>query len=57
MLPEGLSIPLTLSEIGNMKAVLDAVNWEAVDQCDLSSLDIEKQIFRLYDFMDTLHAS
>lgn len=56
MLPKGLSIPLTLSEIGNMKNILDQVDWPAVDQCDLSSLDIENQIFRLYDFMDALHA-
>jgi hypothetical protein len=56
MLPEGMSIPLTLSEIGNMKNILDKVDWAAVDRCDLSSLDIENQIFRLYEFMDTLHA-
>ncbi len=55
MLPKGMSIPLTLSEIGNMKAILDQVDWAAVDQCDLSSLDIANQIYRLYDFMETLH--
>lgn len=56
MLPEGLSVPLTLSEIGNMKVILEAIDWQKVDACDLSSLDIENQIFRLYDFMERLHA-
>ncbi|MFC3053743.1 hypothetical protein [Kordiimonas pumila] len=56
MLPAGMAIPLTLSELGNLKNILDGMDWKAIDAISLESLDIENQIYKLADFLTGLSA-
>lgn len=55
MLPEGMTIPLTCSELGNLKPILDALDWDKINQTSLESLDISNQIGKLYDFLEQLN--
>lgn len=56
MLPEGMSIPLQLSELGNLKNILDSLDWEKIDSTSLDGLDIANQIYKLSDFLEQIHA-
>lgn len=57
MLPPGMTLPLSLSEIGNLKTILDQFDWESIDQISLDRLDIASQIHKLSNFLDTLDAA
>jgi len=49
LLPDGMSIPATLSELQSLRQILDAVDWDKVNATDLSVLDIAHHIDTLYD--------
>jgi len=57
MLPEGMSLPLSLSELGNLKSILDNLEWEKIDKISLDSLDIANQIHKLSGFLEEIHAA
>ncbi|MBO6504621.1 MAG: hypothetical protein JJ850_04465 [Kordiimonadaceae bacterium] len=57
MLPEGMTLPLSLSELGNLKNILDTLDWEKIDATSLDGLDIANQIHKLSDFLEELHAA
>lgn len=52
MLPEGMTIPLTLSELGCLKNILEEMNWEEVNKIQLDDLDISNQIYKLVAFLN-----
>ncbi|MDJ0839349.1 MAG: hypothetical protein QNK37_22715 [Acidobacteriota bacterium] len=54
MLPPCMTIPLTLSELGNLRGILDRVDWETVDRTPLDDLDIGNQIHKLYRFLENM---
>ncbi|CAM2067467.1 hypothetical protein SCOR_18950 [Sulfidibacter corallicola] len=54
MLPQGLTIPLHLSELVSLRRILEETDWDAVDRIPLDDLDISRQIHLLYDFLDGL---
>jgi hypothetical protein len=54
MLPEGMSIPLTLSELGHLKEILKKINWDKIDKIPLDNLDISSQIYKLDHFLESL---
>jgi len=54
MLPKGMSIPLTLSELGHLKEILQKINWDEIDKIPLDNLDISSQIYKLYHFLESL---
>lgn len=56
MLPEGMTIPLQLSELGNLKNILDGLDWDKIDNTSLDGLDIANQIYKLADFLEQIHA-
>ena len=56
VLPDGMAIPLSLSELGSLKSILDKVDWDEVNNTSLDDLDISNQIYKIYDFLDQLHA-
>lgn len=55
-LPEGMAIPLTLSELGNLKSILEQLDWNKIHSANLAPLDIRNNIHRLNAFLDSLHA-
>jgi hypothetical protein len=52
LLPPGMAIPLTLSELHNLRRLLEAMDWDAIDRIPLQSLDISHHIHKLYRFLD-----
>ncbi len=57
MLPKGMTLPLSLSELGNLKNILDNLDWQKIDQISLDDLDIANQIYKLTNFFDEIHAA
>lgn len=57
MLPDGMSLPLSLSELGNLKTILDGLDWDRIDSISLDGLDIANQIHKLSAFLEELHAA
>ena len=57
MLPDGMAIPLSLSELGNLKAILEGIDWQKIDSIALENLDISRQIYKLYDFLESLEVN
>lgn len=51
MLPPGMALPLTLSELDSLPRILDDVDWPSIDQISLEPLDISNQIYNLYRFL------
>jgi hypothetical protein len=56
LLPPGMALPLTLSELHNLSHILDEVDWDAIDRIPLESLDISNHIHKLYRFLDGYYA-
>ena len=54
LLPKGMSIPATLSEMRSLRQTLDAVDWKSVDATDLGVLDIAQHIDPLYEHFTAL---
>lgn len=54
MLPDGFTIPLTVSEARNLPMLLEAVDWTKIDSTPLDSLDIRNQIDPLVNFLERL---
>ncbi|MDJ0839350.1 MAG: hypothetical protein QNK37_22720 [Acidobacteriota bacterium] len=55
MLPRGLTIPLTLSELDRLSDILQGMDWEAVDRIPLDQLDMARQIHKLYGFLENIY--
>lgn len=56
LLPPGLALPLSLSELHHLKAILDRLDWPAIDRIPLESLDISHHIHKLYRFLEPYYA-
>lgn len=56
MLPPDLVLPMTLSEVDGLHHVLDGLDWQAIDQVCLDQLDISKQVYKLYHFLEDYYA-
>ncbi len=52
MLPPGMTLPLTLSELHNLPKILAGLDWAAIDRIPLDDLDISRQIHKLYRFLE-----
>lgn len=52
LLPDGMTIPLTLSEVHSLPRILENLDWQKIDNTPLDSLDISNQIYKLYDFLE-----
>ena len=52
MLPEGMTLPLTLSVLNSLPRILDEIDWTQIDQIPLNDLDISNHIHKLYRFLD-----
>lgn len=52
LLPEGMTIPLSFSEIHNLPKILEGLDWQKIDHTPLDNLDISNQIYKLYNFLE-----
>ena len=56
LLPPGMALPLTLSELHNLHPILEGMDWPTIDQIPLESLDISHHIPKLYRFLEAYYA-
>lgn len=56
LFPNGLALPLTLSELHNLRPILEGLDWKAIDQIPLEGLDISHHIHKLYRFLEPYYA-
>jgi hypothetical protein len=56
LLPAGMAVPLSLSELHNLPAVLAGLDWPAIDRIALDDLDISRHIGKLYRFLEGYYA-
>lgn len=52
LLPPGMTLPLTLSELHHLHAILSQLDWDAIDRIPLDNLDICRHIHKLYRFLE-----
>lgn len=56
LLPPGMAIPLTVSELHRLPALLAAMDWGAIDRIPLDGLDIACHIPKLTRFLEGYYA-
>jgi hypothetical protein len=56
LLPPGMALPLTLSELHQLPRILQELDWAAIDRIPLDGLDIARHIPKLYRFLEAYYA-
>jgi hypothetical protein len=52
LLPPGMAIPLTVSELHRLREILEGLDWAAIDRVPLDGLDISRHMGKLYRFLE-----